>query len=91
MVLLEKQIGRFNWTRSAFLIFHIIREADEFRSRYNHELYELFQEADIVRILRLNRLRWASLTNRRPEDTPVLKLTTSGAGCSVYQVRYTLV
>jgi exonuclease III/ribosomal protein S28E/S33 len=52
-------------------VFGPIKENDIYRIRHNDELYQLFREADIVRILQLNRLRWAGHVIRRPEDAPV--------------------
>ena len=52
-------------------IFGPIKVGEDYRIRHNDELYRLFQEADIVRILQINRLRWAGHVIRRPEDAPV--------------------
>lgn len=41
------------------------------RRRYNHELYQLYQEPDIVRILRHRRLSWAGHVIRRPDENPI--------------------
>jgi hypothetical protein len=49
----------------------------EYRSRHNEELYQLYQNADIVTVLRTNRLRCAGNIFRRPSDPPVLKVTVS--------------
>jgi len=52
-------------------IYGPTKEGDMFRIRHNDELYQLFREADIIRILQLNRLRWAGHVIRRPEEAPV--------------------
>lgn len=52
-------------------IYGPTKEGDIFRIRHNDELYQLFREADIIRILQLNRLRWAGHVLRRPEEAPV--------------------
>jgi hypothetical protein len=36
-----------------------VQESGVWRKRYNHELYELFNESDIVRYIKINRLSWA--------------------------------
>ena len=58
-------------------IYGPVKEGQEYRSRHNHELYLLFQDADIVTVLRANRLRWAGHVFRRPEDAPVHRVTTA--------------
>jgi Reverse transcriptase (RNA-dependent DNA polymerase) len=52
-------------------IYGPIKEGEIYRIRHNDELYQLFREADIVRILKINRVRWAGHVIRRPEDAPV--------------------
>jgi hypothetical protein len=39
--------------------------------RFNHELYQVFREPDIVATVRLHRLAWAGHVARREEDRPV--------------------
>jgi hypothetical protein len=36
-----------------------VQENGVWRKRYNHELYELFNEPDIVKYIKINRLGWA--------------------------------
>jgi hypothetical protein len=40
-------------------IFGTVQENGVWRKRYNHELYELFNEPDIVKYIEINRLGWA--------------------------------
>jgi hypothetical protein len=41
------------------LNFGAVQKNGVWRKRYNHELYELFNEPDIVRYIKINRLGWA--------------------------------
>ena len=54
----EEALGVFE-RRVLRTIYGPIKDGEEYRSRHNEELYELYQEADIVKMLRINRLRWA--------------------------------
>jgi hypothetical protein len=40
-------------------IFGTVQENGVWRKRYNHELYDLFNERDIVKYIKINRLSWA--------------------------------
>jgi hypothetical protein len=40
-------------------IFGAVQENGVWRKRYNHELYELFNEDDNVKYIKINRLGWA--------------------------------
>jgi len=40
-------------------IYGLICEGVIWRSRYNEELYRLFEETDLVTTIRITRLRWA--------------------------------
>jgi len=61
------------------IILGPVMEAGEYRQRYNYELYQLYQEPDIVRMVRVNRMRWAGHVQRRhypndpTSDDPVYK------------------
>ena len=39
-------------------IFGQVRVADDFRLRYNSELYELFNDMNVVQCINIQRLRW---------------------------------
>jgi hypothetical protein len=40
---------------------------------YNNELYELFSESDIVKTIKIGRLRWAGHVIRMLDDNPIKK------------------
>lgn len=50
------------------------KEGDLYKSRSNEELYQIFNEADIVKRVKVNRLRWAGHVVRRPDEAPVRKV-----------------
>jgi len=72
----EEALGVFE-RRVLRTIYGPVKEEGEYRSRFNKELYDLYQEPDIATVLRVNRLRWAGHVIRRPIDAPVQKVTTS--------------
>jgi hypothetical protein len=41
-----------------------VQENGEWRERYNHELYELFNEPVIIKLIKINRLGWAGHVTR---------------------------
>lgn len=41
---------------------------DEYRSRYNHELYEIYKDVDLATFIRLLRVQWAGHVWRRSDD-----------------------
>lgn len=51
-----------------------ICEEGRFRRRYNHELYAIYLEADIVTKIKLGRLRWAGHLARMSEEEPARKV-----------------
>jgi hypothetical protein len=52
-------------------IFGAVQENGVWRERYNHELYELFNEPDIVKYIQINRLGWAGHVIRMDNNRPV--------------------
>ena len=56
------------------MIFGPIRENGEWRIRYNHELQELYQHADVVQKIRTKRLSWAGHVVRMDDDQPAKKV-----------------
>jgi hypothetical protein len=44
------------------------------RKRYNHELYELFNDSDIVKYIKINRLGWAGHVIRIDNNKTVKKV-----------------
>ena len=72
----ENSIGVFE-RKVLRTIFGPKREGDLYKSRSNAELYQLFNEADIVRRIKVNRLRWAGHVVRRPVEAPINKVFKS--------------
>ena len=52
-----------------------ICEGVTWRSRYNEELYRLYDETDLVTTIRLTRLRWAGNIGRMQDNLPRKKIT----------------
>jgi hypothetical protein len=50
-------------------IYGRIKENGQWRCRYNTELYELYEDIDIVNDVKLRRLQWAGHVIRMPEET----------------------
>jgi len=51
-------------------IFEPTNEKGEWRIKYNHELYTLYKDSDIVTYIKVNRLRWAGHVIRLEEQSP---------------------
>ena len=49
-------------------IFGGVREGEAWRLRYNFELHRIFEEPDIVGLVKTQRLRWAGHLARMEED-----------------------
>jgi hypothetical protein len=58
-------------------IFWAVQENDVCRKRYNHELYELFNEPDIVKHIKINRLGWAGYIIRMDNNRTDNKVSPS--------------
>lgn len=69
----EKEVAVFE-RKILRRIFGAVREGDHWRRRYNREVYELFGEPDITRIIKLGRLRWAGHVARMPDGEVPRKL-----------------
>jgi hypothetical protein len=56
----EKALGLFETT-----IFGAVQGKDQWRRRYNFEFYKLYDEPDLVKYVRINRLKsaWACYAN----------------------------
>jgi len=52
-----------------------ICEEAVWRSRYNEELYHLYDEADLVTTIKITRLRWAGYVMRMQDNLPCKKIT----------------
>ena len=49
-------------------IFGAVRERDQWRIRYNHELYQLYDELEVSKIVKLQRLQWAGHVQRMDDN-----------------------
>jgi len=56
-------------------IYGPICEGVTLRSRYNEELYRLYDETDLVTTIRITRLRWAGHIVRMQDNLPRKKIT----------------
>jgi hypothetical protein len=54
-------------------IYGPICEGATWRSRYNKELYHLYDEIDLLTTVRITRLRWAGHIVRMQDNLPVRK------------------
>jgi hypothetical protein len=52
-----------------------VKENGVWRLRYNHELYQLYNEPDIVKVNKVGRLRWLGHLFRMQEQNSCRKLT----------------
>ena len=55
-------------------IFGLMRVGDDFRIRYNSELYELLNDIDVVQRIHIKRLRWLGHVDRMKEDAPARRV-----------------
>src|ERR1700755_620228 len=55
-------------------IFGGVKVEENWRRRYNHELYQLYNEPDIVKYIKINRLRWLGHVQRMEDERVPLKL-----------------
>ena len=51
---------------------------DDFRIRFNSELYELLNDMDVVQRINIQRLRWLGHVVRMQEDAPVRRVFDAG-------------
>jgi hypothetical protein len=58
-------------------IYRPTREKERPRIKYNHELYDLYKNPEIVKTVKLRRLRWLGHLTRANEISPCRKLTFS--------------
>jgi hypothetical protein len=56
-------------------IYGLICEGAAWRSRYNEELYHLYDETELVTTVRITRLRWAGHIVRMQDNLPCKKIT----------------
>jgi hypothetical protein len=55
-------------------IFGLAEENGTWRRRYNHELYKLFNEPDIIGFIKAKRLKWAGHLIRTSENRIIKKI-----------------
>ncbi|CAK1585329.1 unnamed protein product [Parnassius mnemosyne] len=48
-------------------IFGAVMENERWRTRYKHELYQMYDEPNVIKILKIGRLRWAGHVSRMDE------------------------
>jgi hypothetical protein len=56
-------------------IYCPISENGNWRSRYIHELYQLYEESEILKVIKAGRLRWLGHLYRAKETDPCRKVT----------------
>jgi hypothetical protein len=70
----ELRLGAFE-SKILRRIYGPICEAATWRSRYNEEVYRLYDEADLVTTIKITRLRWAGHIVRTQDNLPCKKIT----------------
>ena len=55
-----------------------MRVGDDFRIRFNSELYELLNDMDVVQHINIQRLRWLGHVVRMEEDAPARRVFDAG-------------
>jgi hypothetical protein len=55
-------------------VFGAVQENGVWRKRHNHELYKLFNEPDIVKYIKINKLGWAGHVIRMDNNRTVKKV-----------------
>ena len=59
-------------------IFDPVQVGDDFRMRFNSELYELLNNIHVVQRINIKRLRWLGHVVRMEEDAPVRRVFDAG-------------
>jgi hypothetical protein len=70
----EARLGFFERKILRRIYGHLCEEA-MWRSRYNEELYRLYEEIDLVTAITISRLRWAGHIVRIEDNLPCKKIT----------------
>ncbi len=70
----EERLAVFERMILRVIIGPVKVEEEVYRKRYNHELYQIFREPDIVLFSKHRRLSWAGHVARREENHPVAKV-----------------
>jgi hypothetical protein len=69
----ERQLGLFE-RRVLWCIFGAKQANETWRKRYNHELYELFNDSNIVNYTKAKRLAWAGHLIRMSNERTLKKI-----------------
>jgi hypothetical protein len=56
-------------------IYGPISENGNWRSRYNHGLYQLYEDIEIIKVIKAGRLRWLGHLYRANETDPCRRVT----------------
>ena len=56
-------------------IFGLICDNGKWHIRYNSELYSIHTDPEIIKTIKISKLRWTRQIMRMPEENPVKKLT----------------
>ena len=72
----EKSLGTFE-RKILRKIFGPLCVDGEYRRRMNHELYDLFRDVDVVRKIKIQRLRWLGHVVRMDDHAPAKKVFES--------------
>ena len=59
-------------------MFDPVRVGDDFRIRFNSELYELLNDMDVVQRINIQRLLWLGHVFRMEEDAPARRVFDAG-------------
>ena len=54
-------------------IFVAVRVSDEYRKRWNHELYKLCGDMDVVKCIKNEQIRWLGHVARMADDSLAMK------------------
>ena len=61
-------------------IYGPVRMNDDWRIRYNSELYDMYKELDIIGFIKIGRLQWAGHVMRMDESRPARRVLLSDPG-----------
>jgi hypothetical protein len=76
-------VDGYQYFEGAYNLFTILRiygltcENGVWRIKYNNELYGLYEDVDIVRVMKVARIRWLRHLIRMEENSPCKKITFS--------------
>lgn len=67
-------------------VYGPVNEEGTWRIRYNTELYNLYNDANIIKVIKANRLRWLGHLYRMDDDSPCKKVTLTDPFYTVRKV-----